>query len=83
MDFNPAEDSIVLDDAVFTALRPGLLMNGEFTIGTAAQDANDRIIYDSNGSLWYDGDGAGGAAAVQFAQLANHATLSGFDILVM
>ena len=35
---------------------------------TRAQDALDRIVYDtSSGILYYDADGAGGAAAVQFA----------------
>jgi len=35
-----------------------------------ATSSDHRIIYDkSKGSLWYDADGKGSAAAVQFAQL--------------
>ena len=40
-------DKIALDDAVFAGLTPGALPAGAFVIGSAAGDANDRIIYDS------------------------------------
>ena len=49
---------------------PATLAANQFVIGTAAQDANDRIIYNSNtGELFYDSDGTGGTAAVQFAEV--------------
>jgi Ca2+-binding RTX toxin-like protein len=69
--YSVADDTILLDDAIFTALgSPGTLAAGAFKDGTAATDADDRIIYNSGtGALLYDADGVGGAAAVQFATL--------------
>jgi Ca2+-binding RTX toxin-like protein len=74
-DFSVAQvDTILLDDAIFTNLS-GTVGNSitfeEFRIGAVAQDANDHIIYnDVTGALFYDADGVGGAAAVQFATLS-------------
>jgi len=69
--YNATNDTILLDDAVFTALGlPIALAAGFFTTGTAATDTNDRIIYNAaTGALFYDADGLGGVAAVQFATL--------------
>jgi serralysin len=53
-------------------------------IGAAAQDAQDRIIYNSaTGALLYDSDGVGGAAAVQFAELSAGLALTNLDFLVV
>jgi Ca2+-binding RTX toxin-like protein len=83
-DFNVADDTIVLDDAVFTALTPFNLSAGQFVVGAAAQDADDRIVYNSaTGALLYDGDGAGGTAAIQFAAVTPGLGLSHLDFLVM
>jgi Ca2+-binding RTX toxin-like protein len=84
-DFNEADDTILLDDAVFSSsLGLGNISAGEFVIGTAAQDANDRIIYDSNtGALFYDSDGAGGSAAIQFAEVSTGLALTNLDFLVV
>lgn len=69
-DFNPATDSIRVDDAFFRGLTLGALSAGAFATGSAATQADDRIIYDSTtGKLYFDPDGAGGAAQVQFATL--------------
>lgn len=47
----------------------GVLASSNFTIGKQAQDADDRMIYDQKtGALFYDADGNGVGAAVQFAQ---------------
>ncbi len=41
-----------------------------FVVGKTAQDADDHIVYDqATGALYYDADGNGAGAAVQFAQL--------------
>ena len=50
----------------------GALAASAFVNGTAALDANDRIIFDSTtGNVSYDADGVGGAAAVVFAKIEN------------
>ena len=69
-DFSVADDTIQLENAVFAGLDGGTLGANQFVIGAAAQDADDRIVYDNNtGALSFDSDGAGGAAAVQFAEI--------------
>jgi Ca2+-binding RTX toxin-like protein len=85
IDFNVADDTILLDRDIFSSsLGLGNISAGEFVIGTAAQDANDRIIYDSNsGALFYDNDGVGGNAATQFAQLSTGLALTNLDFLVV
>jgi Ca2+-binding RTX toxin-like protein len=85
VDFSVADDTILLDDVVFSSsLGLGNISAGEFVIGTAAQDANDRIIYDSNtGALLYDSDGAGGSAAIQFAEVSTGLALTNLDFLVV
>ena len=41
-----------------------------FTIGDKAKDSNDYIVYNKNkGVLFYDADGSGTGAAVQFAAI--------------
>jgi Ca2+-binding RTX toxin-like protein len=82
-DFSVADDTIALDDAIFAALG-ATLDAGEFVIGTGAADADDRIIYDgTTGALFYDADGVGGAAAVQFATLTPGLALTVSDFSVI
>src|SRR5204863_512013 len=69
-DFVSGTDKIALDDAVFTGLGFGALPAGAFVTGTVAADADDRILYDNaTGNLFFDADGNGAGAAVQFATL--------------
>ena len=84
-DYSVFDDSIALDDAVFTALSTtGTLAADHFVIGTAAQDGDDRIIYDNTtGNLYFDSDGTGGTAAVQFATLAASLALTNADFVVV
>jgi Ca2+-binding RTX toxin-like protein len=84
-DFNVTDDTILLDQDIFSSsLGLGYISAGEFVIGAAAQDANDRIIYDSStGALYYDSDGVGGTAAVQFAQMNTGLGLTHLDFLVV
>jgi Ca2+-binding RTX toxin-like protein len=85
VDFSSADDTIRLDDAVFTKLGgPGALNPNAFVTGTAAGDANDRIIYDAaTGHLFYDADGSGGTAAVLFATLSGNPALTASDFIVI
>lgn len=84
-DFSAAEDSIRLDDAVFAGLAPGALAAGAFRTGTAALDADDRIIFDPvTRKLYFDPDGFGGAAQVQFALVVGpDLNLSAADFFVI
>jgi len=58
------------------------LGDGAFRLG-AAQDADDRILYDAgSGNLYYDADGSGFEAAVLVATLGSHPVLAAADVLV-
>lgn len=83
-DFTSGEDTMRLDHAVYTNLgKTGTLSANAFFTGTAAHDADDRIIYNRDtGALYYDPDGTGAAAAVQFAQLDMHLALTQRDFVV-
>ncbi len=84
VDFSHSDDTIVLDHAVFTGLALGALAAGAFSIGTAATEADDRIVYDNTtGHLLFDADGLGGAAAVQFATLTGAPALAADDFLII
>jgi Ca2+-binding RTX toxin-like protein len=79
--YSVADDRIMLSRAVFTAIgSDGSLAASAFVAGTAAGDADDRILYDgASGKIFYDADGSGGGAAILFAQVAAGAALSNLD----
>ncbi|HEY8384123.1 MAG TPA: cellulase family glycosylhydrolase [Microvirga sp.] len=74
-DYVAKDDSLWLDNAVFKGLgkagsvtKPAKLKASMFTVGPAAADETDRVIYDRDaGVLYYDPDGTGAAAQVRFA----------------
>jgi Ca2+-binding RTX toxin-like protein len=72
-DFASNWDRIELDAAGFGAIgATGRFASGDarFFAGTAAHDADDRIIFNSaTGQLWYDADGNGAGAAQLIATL--------------
>ena len=78
-------DKIWLDDAVFQGIgTPGAFNAANFVAGTAAVEANDRIIYNAaNGQLLYDADGSGADAAVLIATLQGNPVLSALDFQVI
>ncbi|MDX1976803.1 MAG: Calx-beta domain-containing protein [Pseudanabaenaceae cyanobacterium bins.68] len=68
-------------------LGAGVLAAGQFVSGagvTSAANATQRFAYNTtNGGLFFDVDGAGGAAAVQIATLTGAPTLAAGNILVI
>jgi Ca2+-binding RTX toxin-like protein len=90
-DFSHAEgDKIDLDHTIFSALTPGALgaalaaNNFYASANGTAHAAADRILYNSStGALSYDADGTGAAAAVQFAVVAHHPTLTASDFMLV
>lgn len=86
LDFSVANDTIRLDDAVFTSLSTGQLAASAFTSNTTgfATDSLDRIIYETDtGRVWYDADGQGGGGRVLVATLSTGLALTNADFLVV
>ncbi|MCL6729993.1 SGNH/GDSL hydrolase family protein [Sphingomonas hankyongi] len=83
-DYNARHDTIRLDDQVFTALPAGNLAAGAFYTGAAAHDSDDRIIYNPvTHQLFYDPDGNGVQAPVQFAEVyGTNVKLTSADFVV-
>lgn len=85
-DFNPVVDTIQLENAIFTRLVNAGALDASSVragVGVLAQDANDYILYDSaTGGLYYDADGNGGIAPVQFATLTGAPALTAADFMV-
>ncbi|TAN48427.1 MAG: calcium-binding protein [Methylococcaceae bacterium] len=84
-DFNSANDTIRLENSVFVDLSvTGTLSTNAYTEGAAARDSSDRIIYNDNtGAVLYDGDGAGGQAAVQVATIGVNLSVTASDFVVI
>jgi cysteinyl-tRNA synthetase len=69
-DFETGLDKIRLLKSVFK-ISSSLKFSDQFIVGTQAQDKYDRIIYDSaTNKLYYDADGTGKIAPVQFAEVS-------------
>jgi Ca2+-binding RTX toxin-like protein len=90
-DFQSGVDKIHLDATVM----PRLGASGNFAAGdarfhvaygSAAHDADDRVVYDiTSGNLWYDADGSGAGSAQLIATvqtLGAVATVAATDIVV-
>jgi Ca2+-binding RTX toxin-like protein len=83
-DFLVADDTIALDNSVFTALTDGTLASTAFALGKKAADADDRIIYNSKkGEILYDVDGVGSKKAVVIAKIGTGLTITNDDFLVI
>jgi Ca2+-binding RTX toxin-like protein len=87
VDFNPVDDRFLLSHFIFAAFdgRKGAILPGHLRVNKTglAQDASDHIIYDSDdGRLFYDADGFGAGAAVQFATLTVGLTLTNADFVI-
>jgi Ca2+-binding RTX toxin-like protein len=84
-DFNPSEDQIQLENAVFTGLpTAGPLAASAFVSGTSFTTFAQRIRYEStSGQLFYDPDGSGATAAVAFATLGTGLALTNSSFSVI
>jgi serralysin len=88
VDFNPAEDTIKLENSVMTALgsATGWLTPNKFWANSTglAHDADDRIIYNKvTGALYYDSNGNKAGGSVQIATIANKAALTHLDFYIV
>lgn len=82
--FVAVNDTIQLENAVFAGLTAGLLLPAAFRTGTAALDADDRIIYNTTtGALIFDSNGNAAGGAVHFATLAGHPAITAADFVVI
>ncbi|MBM6581367.1 hypothetical protein ILT44_14320 [Microvirga sp. BT689] len=91
VDFSVKDDTIWLDNAVFTKLgkagsatKPAPLKKDFFTVGSKAKDKNDHVVYDkAKGVLYYDADGSGNGKAVEIATLTKKLGLTYKDFFVV
>jgi Ca2+-binding RTX toxin-like protein len=84
-DFSIADDTIQLDNTIFTKLASMGTVNSQyFHIGEAAADADDYLIYNpTDGKLHYDADGNGTGSAIQLALLGVNLALTNADFVVI
>jgi Ca2+-binding RTX toxin-like protein len=86
IDFNVAQDTVRLENTVFTALgaATGVLTANKFFEGVAAHDADDRIIYNpASGALIYDANGNATGGAVQFGTTTKNLLMTNADFVVV
>ncbi len=85
-DFNVADDTIRLENAIFIGLATGTLASTAFKNVTTSGpvDSTDRILYDDiSGAVFFDRDGSGATyARVQFATITGAPTLTHLDFVV-
>ena len=83
-DFSVVNDTMRLENAIFTGLAAGTLNADAFHIGTAAADAEDRIVYNkTTGALYFDSNGSAAGGMVQFAKVTAGLALANADFVVV
>jgi Ca2+-binding RTX toxin-like protein len=90
-DFNVKDDTIWLDNKVFTKLGrkgtetdPAKLSKDVFVVGSKAKDKNDYIVYDNKkGILYYDADGSGRGKVAEIAALSKKLAMTYKDFFVI
>lgn len=84
LDFTLTDDTLLLLSTAFNlGSSNNFLSPTRFVLGTAAQDADDRLIYNqATGVLLYDADGNGLAAPVHLLTLENRPALTANRILL-
>ncbi len=84
-DFSVVDDTINLASAIFGKLPSGTLAASSFSANLtgAAQDASDRVIYETDtGRVYFDADGTGSIASVHFATVTANLALTQADFFV-
>ncbi len=84
-DFVAGTDRISLDAAAYAGIgAAGALDAAVFVAGTAAADADDRIVYDAaTGRLYFDADGNGVTAQILIASLDGNPAVTAADLFVL
>ncbi len=86
-DFNAGDDTIRLDNAIFTQLTATGTLSAAMFVSSAsgkAMDGNDRVLYNTTtGALSYDKDESGSSIAVKFAELDPHLALTNQEFFVV
>ncbi|WP_162815552.1 PD40 domain-containing protein [Microvirga aerophila] len=89
-DYDVRNDSIYLDNAVFTKLgKNGTLdapsrVDRKFFAFDKAKDRNDYIVFNKkNGKVYYDQDGSGGKAMVEIATLKKNLKMTASEFFVI
>ncbi|MFI3158210.1 MAG: hypothetical protein QX199_18865 [Methylococcaceae bacterium] len=84
-DFVVADDTIQLENSIFTKLtKTGVLSADNFVKAAAAHDSNDYVIYNAaTGAVTYDADGSGTGAGVQIALLGVNLALTPADFVII
>ena len=84
-DYNVAQDTIELENSIFTLLTAGSVVTADQfrNLALGVQDATDVIIYDQvTGSLYYDSNGLANGGQRQFAQVTAGTVLTNLDFMV-
>jgi Ca2+-binding RTX toxin-like protein len=81
-DFVAADDTIRLENAIFTTLATGALAASAYVVGSVATTVSHRII-NYNGTLYFDPDGNGAARSTAFATLMGNPAASAADFEVV
>ncbi|KQY12219.1 calcium-binding protein [Rhizobium sp. Root482] len=86
-DFVVADDTIRLDNAIFTKIiGTGTMTSAQFAKNTTgkAADASDRIIYETDtGKLFYDSNGNASGGSVHFATIHSGLSLTASDFYIV
>lgn len=88
-DFSPADDTVQLENAIFTKFgtaTTGTINAAYFRANTTglAADSNDYIVYETDtGKLFYDSNGNAAGAAVQIAMLGTNLALTYADFVLV
>jgi Ca2+-binding RTX toxin-like protein len=85
-DFKSADDTIQLDDAIFASLGTGVLSANAFRSNSTglAQDADDRIIYETDtGRIYYDSNGNAAGGNVLVADLDSGLGVTNADFFIV